>query len=146
VTPEATVPVPPPAPAAPAAPVKLPPMITAQPATEPPPTAHPRFSVAASGMYFDIVGRTELTIGRVDPISGIFPEIDLTAHNGEEGGVSRKHCKITLAGNQFFAEDLNSSNGTWIGVNRLVPGTRTPLNNGDQIRLGKVVLNFFTGL
>ena len=97
-------------------------------------------------MYFDINARAELLIGRVDPISGIFPEIDLTAHGGDEGGVSRKHCKVTLAGNQYFAEDLGSSNGTWVGTTRLQPNVRARLDNGDQLRLGKVVLNFFTGV
>jgi hypothetical protein len=120
-------------------------MLTATPATQPPPAEHPRLTVAASGMYFDISGRTELVIGRVDPISEIFPEIDLTAYGGDEGGVSRKHCRITLLGNQFFVEDLNSSIGTWIGTTRLSPGVRTALNNGDQLRLGKLLLNFFSG-
>ncbi len=119
--------------------------MTASPATEPPPPEHPRLVVADSGMYFDISGRIDLVIGRVDPISQIFPEIDLTAHGGDEGGVSRKHCRITLAGNQFFVEDLNSSNGTCIGAARLSPGVRTALNNGDQLRVGKLLLNFFSG-
>ena len=119
-------------------------MIAATPATQPPPPGNPRFVVAASGAYFDIANRAELLIGRVDPTSGIFPEIDLTAHGGDEGGVSRKHCKITLAGNQYFAEDLGSSNGTWVGTTRLQPNVRAALNNGDQMRAGKLVLNFFT--
>jgi hypothetical protein len=120
-------------------------MLTATPATQPPPSDHPRLTVAASGKYFDIGGRIELVIGRVDPVSQIFPEIDLTTHGGDEGGVSRKHCRITLAGDQFFVEDLNSSNGTWIGTTRLPPGVRTALNNGDQLRLGKLLLSFFSG-
>jgi pSer/pThr/pTyr-binding forkhead associated (FHA) protein len=120
-------------------------MLIATAATQPPPAEHPRLTVASSGMYFDISGRIEVLIGRVDPFSQIFPEIDLTAYGGDEGGVSRKHCRITLAGNQFFVEDLNSSNGTWIGTCRLSPGVRTALNNGDQLRLGKLLLNFFGG-
>ncbi len=120
-------------------------MIAATPATQPAPAGHPRFVVAATGAYFDLVGRTEILIGRVDPTSNNFPEVDLTAHGGDEGGVSRRHCQVTLAGNQFFAEDLGSSNGAWIGATRLQPNVRTALNNGDQLRLGKLVLNFFTG-
>ncbi len=120
-------------------------MITATPASQPPPPNHPRLVVAASGMFFDISGRAEILLGRVDPYSQVFPEIDLAAHGGDEGGVSRKHCRITLAGNQYFADDLGSSNGTWIGANKLSPNVRTELHNGDQLRLGKVVLNFYTG-
>ncbi len=73
------------------------------------------------------------------------PEVDLTEYGGEEAGVSRRHCRITLEGNQFFVQDLNSSNGTWIGKVQLAPGVRTVLNNGDQLRLGQVLLDFFTG-
>ena len=94
-------------------------------------------------MYFDIVGRTEIVIGRVDPVSRVFPEIDLTAHGGDEGGVSRKHCKVTLAGSQYFIEDLGSTNGTWIDATPVQPNTRVPLDSGKQLRLGKLVLNFF---
>ncbi len=119
--------------------------LVATPAADPPPPEHPRLVVADSGMYFDISGRNELIIGRVDPISQVFPEIDLTPHGGDEAGVSRKHCRITLAGNQFFVEDLHSSNGTWLGAERLSPGVRTALNNGDQLRVGKLRLNFFSG-
>lgn len=118
-------------------------MIIATPASQPPPAGHPRIVVVSNGMYFDLNGYQQALIGRVDPTSDNFPEVDLTSHGGDEGGISRKHLRITLAGNQYFAEDLGSSNGSWIGTNRLVPNTRTPLNSGDQLRLGKLVLNFF---
>lgn len=118
-------------------------MIAAVPGTTPPAPGHPRLQVVSNMSYFDLFGRTELLVGRVDPISGIFPEIDLTAHGGDEGGVSRRHCKITLAGNQFFIEDLNSSNGTYVNATRITPGQRAPIENGWQLRLGKVVLNFY---
>ncbi len=119
------------------------PMLTARSAAPPP--GHPRLMIASNGMYFDLFGRTDVTIGRVDPVSGIFPEIDLTIHGGDESGVSRRHCRITLAGNQYFAEDLGSTNGTWIGATHLQAGVRTAINNGDQLRLGKLVLGFFAG-
>lgn len=96
-------------------------------------------------MYFDIADRDDVLIGRVDPISGVFPDIDLTVHGGDECGVSRKHCRVTLAGDQFFVEDLGSSNGTWINTTRLPSGTRQPIENGQQLRVGKLVLNFYTG-
>ena len=120
-------------------------MIAAVPGTTPPTPGHPRLQVVSNMAYFDIARRGELLLGRVDPISGIFPEIDLTAHGGDEGGVSRKHCKITLAGNQYFVEDLNSSNGTYVNATRITPGQRVPIENGWQLRLGKLVLNFYTG-
>ncbi len=128
--------VPPPA----AAPV-LPKMIV--PSSQPPPTGHPRLQVVSNGAYFDLRDYTEILVGRVDPTSDIFPQVDLTAHGGDEGGVSRRHLQITLEGHQYFAEDLKSANGSWIGTQRLAPHTRTPLNHGDQVRLGKVLLSFY---
>lgn len=118
-------------------------MILATPASQPPPAGHPRLIVVSNGSYFDLNGYQKVLLGRVDPTSNHFPEVDLTSHGGDEAGVSRKHLQITLEGNQYFAEDLGSSNGSWIGTTRLAPNTRTPLNSGDQLRLGKLLLNFF---
>ncbi|MEW5718039.1 MAG: FHA domain-containing protein [Chloroflexota bacterium] len=131
-------PVPPPAPARPQ-------MIPAAPATQPVPAGHPRIVVMPNQTYFDLSGRAEIIIGRFDPITPVIPDIDLTAHGGDEAGVSRKHCRITRAGNQYFVEDLGSSNGTSINSVMIQPNVRSAINNGDQLRLGRLVLNFFTG-
>ncbi len=112
----------------------------------PGPSNQPYLIVANGGQRLDVTGKNEVLVGRVDPISGIYPDIDLTPFGADEAGVSRRHLKITLAGNQYFVEDLNSTNYTWIGQNKVQPGVRVPLNNGDQLRLGKLLLNFFTGM
>jgi pSer/pThr/pTyr-binding forkhead associated (FHA) protein len=100
--------------------------------------------VAASGAQFDLTGKVEALIGREDPISGIFPQVDLTPHGGEAGGVSRRHAKISLRGSQWVIEDLNSTNFTFVNNQKVKPGTPQTLNNGDQIRMGRVVLAFYT--
>ncbi|MGC9400510.1 MAG: zinc-ribbon domain-containing protein [Anaerolineae bacterium] len=87
-------------------------------------------------------GKNQIIIGREDPVSGIFPEIDLTDHGGDEGGVSRKHARIYTQGGQFYIEDLQSVNYTFVNQQRVMPGQPQPLNNGDEIRLGKVKLTF----
>ncbi len=138
---------PPPLPATPApspTPAR-PQMIPATPASQPVPPGHPRIVVMPNQTYFDLSGRAEIVIGRLDPITPVIPDIDLTAHGGDDAGVSRQHCRITLAGNQYFVEDLGSSNGTSINSVLIQPNVRTALNNGDQLRLGRLVLNFFTG-
>lgn len=89
-------------------------------------------------------GKSELLIGREDPVSGHFPEIDLGPNRGEELGVSRSHAKLTIQGNQCFLEDLQSVNFTHVNKQRLNPGTRQPLNNGDELRFGKLVVMFYT--
>jgi pSer/pThr/pTyr-binding forkhead associated (FHA) protein len=81
-------------------------------------------------------------IGREDPVSGHFPDIDLTDHGGDEGGVSRKHARIYTESGQFYIEDLKSVNFTYVNRQKLPPRQPQPLNNGDEIRLGNVKLTF----
>jgi len=88
-------------------------------------------------------GKTEIIVGREDPVSGVFPDIDLTDHGGDEGGVSRRHARIFVQGDQVFIEDLNSTNYTYVNQQRLTPGQPQPLNDGDEVRLGRVKLNFY---
>ena len=89
-------------------------------------------------------GKTEFFVGREDPVSGIFPDVDLTDHGGDEGGVSRQHARIFIQGNQVFIEDLNSTNYTHVNQQRLTPRQPHPLNNGDEVRLGRVKLNYYS--
>jgi DNA-binding winged helix-turn-helix (wHTH) protein len=55
-------------------------------------------------------------------------------------GVSRHHAKIRVEGHEAFVEDLGSKNGTYIGGDRV--SARTRLADGDQIRLGSIVVTF----
>ncbi len=89
-------------------------------------------------------GKTEIIVGREDPVSGVFPEIDLTDHGGDEGGVSRQHARIFTQGNQVSIEDLNSTNYTYVNQQKLTPERPHQLNDGDEIRLGRVKLDFHT--
>jgi len=54
-----------------------------------------------------------------------------------EPTISRAHAAIGYDGELFFVEDLSSTNGTSINGKR---ETRTALNNGDEIQLGKLRL------
>ncbi|MCS7283021.1 MAG: zinc ribbon domain-containing protein [Anaerolineae bacterium] len=89
-------------------------------------------------------GKSEILIGREDPVSNIFPDIDLTPHGGDEGGVSRRHARIFAQGNQLFIEDLNSTNYTYVNQQKLTPGQPHPLKDGDEVRLGKVRLIYMS--
>ncbi len=90
-------------------------------------------------------GKIEVIIGREDPVSNVFPEIDLTDHGGDEGGVSRQHARIFVQNSQVFVEDMNSTNYTHVNQQRLTPGQPHPLNNGDELRFGRIKLNFYPG-
>ena len=87
-------------------------------------------------------GKTDVIVGREDPVSGIFPDVDLTDHGADEGGVSRRHARVFIQGNQVMIEDLNSTNYTYVNQQRLTPGQPHPLNNGDEVRFGRVKLSF----
>jgi pSer/pThr/pTyr-binding forkhead associated (FHA) protein len=88
-------------------------------------------------------GKTEVLVGREDPVSNVFPEIDLTDHGGDEGGVSRRHARIVVQGGQFMIEDLESTNYTTVNQKRLTPRQLYPLNDGDEIQFGRVKLSFY---
>jgi pSer/pThr/pTyr-binding forkhead associated (FHA) protein len=79
-------------------------------------------------------------IGREDPVSGVYPEVDLTPHGGEDGGVSRRHARLLVEGGQYFVEDLNSTNFTFVNKQKVAPKSRHLLNDGDEIRCGRVAL------
>ena len=81
-------------------------------------------------------------MGREDPTSGVFPDIDLAPHGGVEGGVSRRHFKIAYTGGQYVVEDLNSTNYTMINRQRVQPGQPVALHDGDEVRAGRVRLTF----
>jgi len=84
----------------------------------------------------------ECYVGRWDADSGIFPDVDLDADD-PEAKVSRRHARITRRAGQYFIEDLGSTNGTFVNRGRrLLPGDRQPLNDGDEIIIGKTFLKF----
>lgn len=84
----------------------------------------------------------ESYIGRWDADNGIFPDVDLDSHD-PEAKVSRRHARIVRENNRYAVEDLGSTNGTFINRGRrLIPGNRQPLNDGDEIIVGKTFLRF----
>lgn len=68
--------------------------------------------------------------------------IDLIPYGGFDLGVSRKHCMIQKTDNTYEIIDLDSTNGTWIQEQRLVPQKVYPLPNGTLVRLGRMRLVF----
>ncbi len=52
--------------------------------------------------------------------------------------VSTRHARIASSGDQWFVEDLGSTNGTYIGTHRLTQPTTLQL--GSTVRIGKTTL------
>jgi FHA domain-containing protein/zinc ribbon protein len=81
-------------------------------------------------------------IGRWDADGGVFPDVDLDSDD-PEAKVSRRHARISMQNGQYVIEDLGSTNGTFVNRGRrLKPGERQPLNDGDEIIVGKTFLRF----
>ncbi|MBX7174351.1 MAG: protein kinase [Pyrinomonadaceae bacterium] len=88
-------------------------------------------------------------VGRRDPMSNIFPEVDLSKYDPQTK-ISRKHARIWRESDVFMLEDLGSSNGTILisatnNPSRLLPRQPHVLANGDKIRVGDTTLRFTVG-
>ena len=81
-----------------------------------------------------------IRLGRNDPAEHVFPEIDLTAGHARQYGVSRQHACIFQRGETVEVQDLASTNGTLLNGERLAPYVPEPLKDGDQLQLGKLLI------
>jgi len=78
-------------------------------------------------------------IGRPSTSRNIHPEIDCTG----DAGVSRRQAQLTTDGQRWWVEDLQSSNGTYVGpasgplpTDPVPPGQRRELSEDDRIYIG----------
>jgi hypothetical protein len=101
-----------------------------------------RLLVEADNQEFDLSGKDNIMIGREDAVSNIYPDVDLTPHGGEEGGVSRLHARIFYENGQYMLEDENSTNFTFLNRQKLAGKTPSALHDNDEIRLGRVLMRF----
>ncbi|MGD8791705.1 MAG: zinc-ribbon domain-containing protein [Anaerolineae bacterium] len=124
-----------------APPAPAPDVVTPAPAAAPAPAvAGPRLVVPASGAEIPLPAKEEIIVGREDPVSGIYPDVDLTPHGGESGGVSRRHARILVEGGEYYVEDLDSTNFTFVNKQKLTPKTRQVVHQDDEIRFGRVAV------
>lgn len=76
-------------------------------------------------------------IDKPETVLGRHPECDVTI---DVGAVSRQHAMIYLTEDRFELEDLKSRNGTFLNGQML--DRRTPLNDGDLIRICDIEYSF----
>lgn len=84
-----------------------------------------------AGSRFALPG--EITTAGRHPESDIFLD-DVT--------VSRRHAEIVRAGDGYLVRDAGSLNGTYVNRERV---DEQPLENGDEVQIGKFKLVFFAG-
>ena len=80
-----------------------------------------------------------LLIGRRSKSRNIHPEIECPS----DVGISRRQAQLTTDGQRWWVEDLQSSNGTYVGsasgplpTDALPPGQRRELAEDDRIYVG----------
>jgi diguanylate cyclase (GGDEF)-like protein len=72
-------------------------------------------------------------------------EIGRSAKNDlfiDQESVSRHHARVVFDGSQYWLQDQNSTNGTYVNDE---PVREHELRDGDQIRIGRSILKFMTG-
>ena len=93
-------------------------------------------------MEFPLSTGLETTIGRKDPVTGIYPDIDLSPFDTQRS-VSRRHAKIYRRGGKFFlGEEIGTMNSTFLNGVRLETGVPAEIHRGDELRFGVVALRF----
>jgi pSer/pThr/pTyr-binding forkhead associated (FHA) protein len=95
---------------------------------------------SSDGSRLEIPAKNEIVVGREDPISDMFPDLDLTGLGGMEKGVSRKHAVIHRAGAAYTVEDMGSTNGTYLNKKKIQPHAPQTIKAGDELRFGKLAL------
>lgn len=60
----------------------------------------------------------------------------------DDVSVSRRHARLVSQPDGLFLEDLDSDYGSFVREERIVPGRRALLANGDQLRFGSVHATF----
>jgi hypothetical protein len=102
-----------------------------------------RIEVEGSGTPLLLPLIDEAVIGRRDPSTQASPELDLTPYGAYQLGISRRHASIERRDNVPVLVDLGSRNGTFLNGHRLEANQVVPIHQGDEIRLGKIVMKIY---
>jgi pSer/pThr/pTyr-binding forkhead associated (FHA) protein len=68
------------------------------------------------------------------------PDLDLDPYGGADKGVSRNHAAIVRRDGALSVVDKGGANGTFLNGQRLIPHQPRILRDGDDLRLGHMVL------
>ena len=123
---------------------------TSQPAPvrpTPRPPSPGQIALAVDGAEASIIlaDKFEYVLGR-ESQGQVTPEVDLNPFGGREKGVSRRHAMLRVDGRQLLLMDLNSANGTKLNGESLRAQEPVRLLDGDEIRMGKLVVHIYFNL
>jgi DNA-binding winged helix-turn-helix (wHTH) protein len=95
------------------------------------------FPSLSGGGGWVIWGNRSIAIERTESVLGRSLDADIRF---DVPGVSRRHARIVVDGQQVALEDLGSQNGTYLRGERITG--RATLADGDEVRLGPVSIVF----
>jgi pSer/pThr/pTyr-binding forkhead associated (FHA) protein len=127
-----------PAPRRRAAPPAPAPAAAPKPASRPAPGPAPRPERAVPSQLVVTEGSltgTTIALAKAPVLIGRSPECTLVLNDDY---ASSRHLRLSPQDGQWVAEDLGSTNGTFIGRTRLT--APTPVEVGTQLRIGRTVL------
>src|SRR5262249_30894040 len=84
-----------------------------------------------------VVGQLDFSAGPMQKSIGRTRENDIVVEHPQ---VSSKHALLVRSGNQLFLEDRGSANGTYVRGQRIPPGQRVPVQNGERVYVGPMPL------
>lgn len=102
-----------------------------------------RLVIPSSGRQITLSLNEQIRVGRADPSVSLYPEVDLTADGGAEYGVSRLHATISRSEEGVVIVDMSSTNGTLLNDYALPTELPYPLQNGDELRFGDLLVHVF---
>jgi hypothetical protein len=102
-----------------------------------------RLVEVTSGLVFPLAEEGETSVGRIDPVTGIHPDVDLTPVDGKRS-ISRRHARIRREPGGGFSviEDVGTMNGTFVQGVRLTAGEPQPVEAGDTVIFGTIQCRF----
>ncbi len=83
---------------------------------------------------------SQLVLGRYDTDTDETPEVDLEPFDALELGVSRRHAVLLIEDDTLKLMDLGSANFSYINGQKLIAYQARILRDGDELRLGKLVI------
>lgn len=85
--------------------------------------------------------KPEVTVGRVDPVNNVNPDVDLTAIDTQLT-TSRRHAKILRRSDGLYILEERATNGTFVNGQRISAERPLLIRTGDDIFFGNVRMRF----
>jgi CheY-like chemotaxis protein len=98
------------------------------------------FRVVGTAAMIQAQVHEAMIIGRGDPQTGVYPDVDLGPHGAQSNGVSRQHAAVIAKDNRIKIKDLGSVNGTKLNGFTLEANQEYRLRHGDSLEIGQLKL------